>query len=91
MTVTLATEARCEDFKAHFAKFDYLWKQDLQATLQSFIAENGVTTEAGAKADPPLAKFEEQVRAAPEGTGLLAATHVRLRPAPDVGLAGQRA
>ncbi|PNW78281.1 hypothetical protein CHLRE_09g403800v5 [Chlamydomonas reinhardtii] len=61
MMVTLANESRCEDFKNQFAKFDYLWKQDLQATLQQFITDNGVTLPDGTRDDPPLAKFEEQI------------------------------
>ncbi len=61
MVVTLANESRCEEFKAQFAKFDYLWKNDLQATLKQFIADNGATLPDGTKDDPPLARFEEQV------------------------------
>ena len=30
----LAAEARCEEFKAQFAKYDFLWKRDMQAALQ---------------------------------------------------------
>lgn len=29
MLITLANESKCEDFKGHFQKFDYLWKKDL--------------------------------------------------------------
>jgi dynein heavy chain len=39
MAVTLASEARCEEFKAQYAKFDYLWKKDLHVALQEFLAE----------------------------------------------------
>lgn len=61
MTVTLANEARCEEFKAQFQKFDYLWKKDLSTSLKEFLAENGTTLADGTKDDPGLPKFEEQI------------------------------
>lgn len=33
-SVTLANEARCEEFRQQFLRFDFLWKTDLQATLK---------------------------------------------------------
>jgi dynein heavy chain, axonemal len=40
MAVTLASEGRCEDFKAQYAKFGYLWRDDLNATLKQFLVDN---------------------------------------------------
>jgi hypothetical protein len=34
MSVTMANEARCEEFRQQFLRFDFLWKTDLQATLK---------------------------------------------------------
>ncbi len=61
MVVSLANEARCEDFKAQFSKFDYLWKKDLNTALHEFLNEQGSTLSDGSKDDPALAKFEEQI------------------------------
>lgn len=34
MAVTLANEARCEEFRQQFLRFDFLWKTDLNTTLK---------------------------------------------------------
>lgn len=34
MSITLANELRCEDFKGHYSKYDYLWKKDLHTALK---------------------------------------------------------
>lgn len=47
MEVTLANELKCEEFKGQFAKFDYLWKKDLQTSLREFCEENGTTLPGG--------------------------------------------
>ncbi len=61
MQCTLDNEAKCEELKRQYLRFDYLWKNDLQKALHDFIAAEGVVGAGGAKDDPPLAKFEEQV------------------------------
>lgn len=55
-----ATEARCEGFRAQFAKFESLWRSDMQAALQAFLASGGADPD-GAPADPPLERFEEEI------------------------------
>lgn len=62
MAVTLANEQRCETFKGQFARFDYLWTKDLQATLKEFLEAEGKILEDKTRDDPPLAKFEEQIQ-----------------------------
>ena len=61
MEVSLQNEGRCEDFKAQFSKFDYLWKKDLNATLQEFLQAEGKQLPDGTFDDPPLAMFEAQI------------------------------
>jgi dynein heavy chain, axonemal len=39
--LVLANEAKCNDFKQNFSKFDYLWKRDLNKTLQEFLQAEG--------------------------------------------------
>jgi len=34
LSVTLATIKDCEEFKQQYTKYEFLWKQDLQQTLQ---------------------------------------------------------
>lgn len=34
LSVTLSTIKNCEEFKQQYNKYDFLWKQDLQQTLQ---------------------------------------------------------
>ena len=47
-TMVLENEHACLQFKAQYASFEYLWKEDLQATLSDFIDQNGNDGE-----DPP--------------------------------------
>ncbi len=61
MIVSLANESKCEEFKAQFSKFDYLWKKDLHTALNEFLTEQGTTLADGTRDDPPLASFEEQI------------------------------
>ena len=51
----LSNERACADFKGSYAKYDYLWKRDLQATLAEFLGAGG------AEAEPPLEKFEAEI------------------------------
>ncbi|KAI8473051.1 MAG: flagellar outer dynein arm heavy chain beta [Monoraphidium minutum] len=62
MTVASANEARCEEFRRQFLRFDFLWKTDAVATLKAFLEANNTTQPDGSCADPPLAKFEEQIQ-----------------------------
>ncbi|KAL6747291.1 flagellar outer dynein arm heavy chain beta [Haematococcus lacustris] len=61
MTITLLNEAKCEDFKANFTRYDYLWKKELHAALQEFLEEQGTVLADGSRDDPVLAKFEDQI------------------------------
>lgn len=61
MAITLANEGQCEDFKAQYVKFDYLWKKDLNQALQEFLASDGRKLSDGTQDDPELAKFEGQI------------------------------
>ena len=61
MDVSLNNEGRCEDFKAQFSKFDYLWKKDLNATLQEFLHAEGKLLPDGTYDDPLLPMFEAQI------------------------------
>ncbi|MEW5311809.1 MAG: hypothetical protein WDW38_003494 [Sanguina aurantia] len=61
MAITLANEGQCEDFKAQYVKFDYLWKKDLNQALQEFLAAEGRRLSDGTQDDPELAKFEGQI------------------------------
>ncbi len=61
MAVTLANEARCEEFRAQYLRFAYLWTTDLSASLASFLQDEGAVLPGGGKDDPPLAKFEERI------------------------------
>ena len=54
--VVLANERSCIEFKNSYTKYDYLWKQDLNDTLQEFLAAN--VTEDG---DTPQEKFDVQI------------------------------
>ena len=77
MTITLANEARCEEFKSNFTKFDYLWRKDLKVQLKEFLDAEGKTLSDGTLDDPPLAKFEEQIgkfKAVATEIGLLPST-----------------
>ena len=62
MVITQANEAKCEEFKQQFQRFDFLWKTDLQAALREFLDAHGAPLADGGKDDPPLAKFEEQIQ-----------------------------
>lgn len=61
MTVTLSNEANCEEFRRQYLKFDYLWRNDLQAALQAFLEAEGPLLPDGTRDSPPLSKFEEQI------------------------------
>eukprot|EP00201_Polytomella_parva_P017476 CAMPEP_0175071536 /NCGR_PEP_ID=MMETSP0052_2-20121109/19298_1 /TAXON_ID=51329 ORGANISM="Polytomella parva, Strain SAG 63-3" /NCGR_SAMPLE_ID=MMETSP0052_2 /ASSEMBLY_ACC=CAM_ASM_000194 /LENGTH=4543 /DNA_ID=CAMNT_0016338719 /DNA_START=12 /DNA_END=13643 /DNA_ORIENTATION=- len=61
MTITLHNESKCEEFKANFEKYDYLWKKDLQISLKEFLDTHGEVLADGTKDDPSLTKFEEQI------------------------------
>eukprot|EP00955_Chlamydomonas_euryale_P098700 365162-Chlamydomonas_euryale.AAC.24 len=61
MAASLSNEQRCEEFKAQFSRFDYLWTLDLPATLRQFLDAEGQTLPSGGRDDPPLSKFEEQI------------------------------
>eukprot|EP00798_Chlamydomonas_sp_ICE-L_P004667 gene4667-14864_t len=62
MEVSLQNETHCEEFKAQFSKYDYLYKLDLNATLQEFLKAEGTQIEGeDTYDDPPLAKFEAQI------------------------------
>jgi dynein heavy chain len=39
MTITLLNESRCEEFKTQYAKYDYLWRKDLNTALKEFLDE----------------------------------------------------
>lgn len=39
----LAAEARCEEFKARYAKFDFLWKKDMHEALRVGARWEGAT------------------------------------------------
>lgn len=60
--ITLASIRSCEDFKGQYMKYDYLWKQDLNQTLQGFLEANGTKNADGSREEPPLSKFEEQIQ-----------------------------
>jgi dynein heavy chain len=62
MSITLANEAKCEEFKQQYVSFEYLWKRDLNGALQEFLEAEGVKLSDGSRDDPPLAKFEEQIQ-----------------------------
>eukprot|EP00879_Flechtneria_rotunda_P005416 GHRR01005708.1.p1 GENE.GHRR01005708.1~~GHRR01005708.1.p1 ORF type:complete len:1495 (+),score=578.36 GHRR01005708.1:300-4784(+) len=67
LSITLATIKNCEEFKGQFMKYDYLWKQDLNQTLQlrvfkDFLEAEGTKAADGSREDPPLAKFEQQIQ-----------------------------
>lgn len=62
LSITLSSIQTCEEFKGQYLKYDYLWKQDLQETLQDFLEANGNKHGDGSKEDPPLSKFEEQIQ-----------------------------
>ena len=55
-TMVLENEHACLQFKAQYASFEYLWKEDLQATLSDFIDQNGNDGE-----DPPLELFDHEI------------------------------
>ena len=62
MGITLANEAKCDEFRQQYVCFDYLWKKDLNGALQEFLEAEGVKLPDGSRDDPPLAKFEEQIQ-----------------------------
>ncbi len=62
LCITISSIQACEDFKGQYLKYDYLWKQDLNQTLQDFLEANGVKSADGSREDPPLPKFEEQIQ-----------------------------
>ncbi|KAK9808985.1 hypothetical protein WJX72_007373 [[Myrmecia] bisecta] len=59
--VILSNEVKCDAFKQQYARFEYLWKKDLQATLQEFLAAEGKLNEDGSRDDPVLEKFEAEI------------------------------
>mmetsp|Transcript_25005 Transcript_25005/g.85566 ORF Transcript_25005/g.85566 Transcript_25005/m.85566 type:complete len:4525 (+) Transcript_25005:136-13710(+) len=59
-SVVLANEVLCQEFKASYLKYEYLWKKDLNDALHEFISSN-VSAEAGEGSDPPLEKFEAEI------------------------------
>ncbi|GBF97683.1 flagellar outer dynein arm heavy chain beta [Raphidocelis subcapitata] len=62
MEVTLANEARCEEFRQQFLRFDFLWKTDSGAVLREFLQARGAALPDGGRDDPPLSAFEEQIQ-----------------------------
>jgi len=62
MSVALANEAKCEEFRQEFLRFELLWKTDTQATLREFLESHGTALPDGTRDDPPLSKFEDQIQ-----------------------------
>eukprot|EP00232_Nephroselmis_pyriformis_P019075 CAMPEP_0182900652 /NCGR_PEP_ID=MMETSP0034_2-20130328/28990_1 /TAXON_ID=156128 /ORGANISM="Nephroselmis pyriformis, Strain CCMP717" /LENGTH=4527 /DNA_ID=CAMNT_0025034901 /DNA_START=131 /DNA_END=13711 /DNA_ORIENTATION=+ len=62
--VVLTNEANCVAFKNGYTKYEYLWKNDLNSTLQQFLVENAVKLDeesGGGKDDPPLEMFDVEI------------------------------
>ena len=55
-SVVLRNEAECVEFKESYAKYEYLWRNDLQQSLHDFIEEHGTDGE-----DPPLDLFDAEI------------------------------
>eukprot|EP00898_Chlorokybus_atmophyticus_P007698 jgi/Chlat1/792/Chrsp104S01257 len=55
--VVLDNEKRCAEFKDSYLAFEYLWKRDLQATLNEFLASSGDINGG----EPPLEAFDAQI------------------------------
>ena len=59
-SAVLATETRCEAFRQQFTKFESLWKCDMHATLQQFLAL-GPKAADGTQAGQLLERFEAEI------------------------------
>ena len=61
-SIVIANEGKCIEFKESYKKYEYLWVNDLQASLAEFLEVQGAEQADGSKGAPSLESFDQQVQ-----------------------------